>query len=267
MAVHISTTALVDPRAELADDVEIGPYCVVGPDVRIGRGTRLAGHVHLTGVTILGEFNSVGPFVSIGGDPQDRSEVSTPTRVEIGDHNTFRERVTIHRATEKEDGVTRLGSHNVLMANSHVAHDCVLGDGISIGTNSMLGGHVHVESFVTLLDGCAVAHLVTLGRHCCVGVKSKVCQDVPRYLIVNGNPASIRCIHADGLRSHGVSSAVIDALQEAHRLIYRGKLALPRASEILASHDRLFPEVLLLFDFIAAQRAGKGGKARSPHSV
>jgi UDP-N-acetylglucosamine acyltransferase len=263
MAVHIAATAHVDPHAELADDVEVGPYCVVGPDVRIGRGTRLATHVHLLGATTLGAFNSVGPFVAIGGDPQDLSPVSSTTRVEIGDHNILRERVTIHRATDKEVGVTRIGNHNILMANSHVAHDCVLGDSISMGTSSMLGGHVHVESFVTLLDASVVVHFVTLGRHCCVGVKSKVCQDVPRYLMVNGNPAEIRCIHAAGLKRHEVPPVTIDALHEAHRLIYRGKVTLLRASEILASHDQLLPEVLLLLDFIAAQRAGKGGKSRT----
>lgn len=120
MAVLIADTACVDPRAEIADDVEIGPYCVIGPDVKIGQGTRLVAHVVIMGVASLGEGNVVSPFCSIGGDPQDHSYKGSPTRVEIGDHNVFRESVTVNRGTEKEDGLTKIGSHNYFMTGSHV---------------------------------------------------------------------------------------------------------------------------------------------------
>ena len=150
MATMIADTACIDPRADIADDVEIGPYCVIGPDVMIGRGTRLIAHVCLVGHTTLGENNVVHPFAVIGGEPQDYLYKGQPTRVEIGDNNVFRESVTIHRGSDKEDGLTRVGSNNYLMANVHVGHDCVLGDRILVANNSMFAGHIHVESFANI---------------------------------------------------------------------------------------------------------------------
>lgn len=262
MATLIADTACVDPRAELADDVEIGPYCVVGPDVKIGRGTRLIGHVCLLGVTTLGEDNVVSPFAVIGGDPQDVSYQRTPTRVEIGDHNIIRENVTINRATEKEDGVTRVGSHNYLMAGAHVAHDCKLGDRITIANGSMLGGHVHVESHASLSGGVAVHHYTTIGGYSFVGGQSRIVHDVPRYMLVDGNPSKIRCINVVGLKRNGIGPVGIDALHEAHRLIYRAKMSARQAAEILKSHGHLVPEVQSLLDFIQGQAEGKHGRAR-----
>ena len=195
MASTIADTACVDPRAEIADDVEIGPYCVIGPDVKIGRGTRLLSHVCVYGQTAIGEHNLISPFVVLGGDPQDVSYQGTPTRVEIGDHNIIRENVTVNRATEKEDGLTRVGSHNFLMAGSHVAHDCKLGDRITIANGSMLGGHVHVESYASLSGGVAVHHYVTIGAYSFVGGQSRIYHDVPPYMLVEGNPSKVRCIN------------------------------------------------------------------------
>jgi UDP-N-acetylglucosamine acyltransferase len=262
MAMLIADTAHVDPRAEVADDVEIGPYCVIGPDVRIGRGTRLLGHVFVTGVTSIGAFNTISPFAVIGGDPQDVTYRHTPTRVEIGDHNIIREGATINRGTEKEDGLTRLGSHNFLMANSHVAHDCKLGDHITIANNSMLGGHTHVESYASISGGVAVHHYVTIGGYCFIGGQSRIYHDVPRYMLVDGNPSKVRCINVVGLKRRGISKEGIDALHEAHRLIYRAKMGVRHAAEILAAHGHLTPEVQSLLDFIDAQHEGKHGRAR-----
>lgn len=262
MAVSIADTACVDPRAELADDVEVGPYCVIGPDVRVGRGTRLIAHVCLLGVTSLGEFNTISPFVVIGGDPQDLSYRNTPTRVEIGDYNTIREGVTIHRASEKEDGVTRVGSHNFFMATSHIAHDCQIGDRVTMANGTMLGGHVHVEDHASLSGGVAVVHFVTIGGYCFVGGQSKINHDVPRYMLVDGNPSKVRCINVVGLKRNGVSAAGIDALHEAHRLIYRAKMTLRHATEILESHGHLTTEVQRLIQFIQSQQDGKHGRAR-----
>jgi UDP-N-acetylglucosamine acyltransferase len=142
MATLIADTACIDPRADLGDDVEIGPYCVVGPDVTIGRGTRLIAHACIQGTTILGEENVVHPFAVIGGEPQDVSFRGSQTCLEIGDRNVIREGVTIHRGSEKEQGVTRIGSNNLLMVNVHVAHDCVIDDRVIIANNTILGGHV-----------------------------------------------------------------------------------------------------------------------------
>jgi UDP-N-acetylglucosamine acyltransferase len=239
-----------------------GPYCVVGPDVKIGRGTRLIGHVCLLGVTTLGQSNTISPFTVIGGDPQDVSYKGSPTRVEIGDGNTIREAVTINRATDKEDGVTRLGHHNLLMAGTHVAHDCKLGDRIIIANGTMLGGHVHVESHAGISGGVAVHPFATIGGYSYVGGQSRIIHDVPRYMLVDGNPSKVRCINVVGLRRHGVRPEGIDALHEAHRLIFRAKMSVRHAVEILESHGHLTPEVQHLLDFIRAQQEGKHGRAR-----
>jgi UDP-N-acetylglucosamine acyltransferase len=262
MATLVADTACVDPRADLADDVEIGPYCVVGPDVKIGRGTRLLNHVCLLGVTTLGEHNLVSPFTVIGGDPQDVSYQGSPTRVEIGDHNIIREGVTIHRASEKEDGVTRLGSHNYLMATAHVAHDCKLADRITIANGTMLGGHVHVESHASISGGVAVHHYVTIGGFSFIGGQSRIVHDVPRYMLVDGNPSRVRCINVVGLKRNGVTAEGINGLHEAHRLIYRAKMSARHAAGILESHGHSAPEVQNLLDFILAQQEGRHGRMR-----
>jgi UDP-N-acetylglucosamine acyltransferase len=262
MATLIADTACVDPRAELADDVEIGPYCVVGPDVKVGRGTRLIGHVVISGVTTIGEGNVIHPFAVIGGEPQDVSYRGTPTRVEVGDHNVIREGVTINRGSEKEDGATRVGSHNFLMATSHVAHDCRLDDRITIANGTMLGGHVHVESYASLSGGIAVHHYSTIGAYSFVGGQSRIYHDVPRYMLVDGNPSRVRCINVVGLKRNGFSAKGIDSLHEAHRLIYRARMSARHAAEILESHGHLTEEVRRLLEFIEAQQQGKHGRAR-----
>jgi UDP-N-acetylglucosamine acyltransferase len=262
MATLIADTASVDPRAELADDVEIGPYCVVGPDVRIGKGTRLIAQVCLLGATTLGEGNIIHPFAVIGGEPQDVSYRGTATRVELGDHNVIREGVTINRGSEKETGVTRLGSHNFLMATAHVAHDCCLADRITIANGTMLGGHVHVESYASLSGGIAVHHYTTIGGYSFIGGQSRIYHDVPRYMLVDGNPSRVRCINVVGLKRNGISAEGIESLHEAHRLIYRAKMSARHASEILESHGHLTSEVKNLLEFIEAQQLGKHGRAR-----
>ena len=262
MATLIADTACVDPRAEIADEVEIGPYCVIGPDVQIGRGTRLISHVCITGNTIVGSHNLISPFVVIGGDPQDISYQHTPTRVEIGDYNVIRESVTINRATEKEDGLTRVGSHCFFMAGAHVAHDCKLGDKITIANGSMLGGHVHVESHASVSGGVAVHHYVTLGAFSFVGGQSRIYHDVPPFMLVDGNPSKVRCINIVGLKRNGISAEGIDSLHEAHRLIYRAKMSARHAAEIIEAHGPCTTEVKNLLDFIEAQQEGKHGRAR-----
>ncbi|MBX6311627.1 MAG: acyl-ACP--UDP-N-acetylglucosamine O-acyltransferase [Isosphaeraceae bacterium] len=262
MAISIADTACVDPRAELADDVEIGPYCIIGPDVQIGRGTRLIGHVCILGMTTLGESNTIHPFAVLGSDPQDPSDATAPTRLEIGDGNIIREHVTINRAGTREDGVTRIGSHNHLMAGCHVAHDCKLGDRISIANGAMLGGHVHIESHATISGAVAIYPYVTIGASSFLGGPSRIYHDVPPYMLVDGHPSKVRCIHIVGLKRLGLTPEGIDALHEAHRLIYRARMGLPQAAEILSSHGHLTPEVTRLLAFLQAQHEGKHGRAR-----
>jgi UDP-N-acetylglucosamine acyltransferase len=262
MATLIADTACVDPRAELGDDVEVGPYCIIGPEVTIGRGTRLIAHACILGRTTLGVENVVHPFAVIGGEPQDVSYRGSPTRVEIGDRNVIREGVTIHRGSEKEQGVTRIGSHNLLMVHVHVAHDCLLEDRVVIANNTLLGGHCHIESLVTISGGVGIHPFVTIGGYSYVGGLSRIYHDVPRFMIVDGNPSKVRCINVVGLRRHGLSTEAIAALQEAHRLIYRAKMTAAHAAEILASHGHLGPEVRSLLDFIETQHTGQHGRGR-----
>jgi len=262
MATLIADTACIDPRAEIADDVEVGPYCVVGPGVRIGQGTRLISHVSLQGLVSLGERNVVHPFVVIGGEPQDVSYKGTATRVEIGSQNVIREGVTIHRGSEKEQGVTSIGSHNLLMVHVHVAHDCTIGDRVVVANNTILGGHSHVESHVTISGGVGIHPFVSIGSYAYVGALSRIYHDVPRFMIVDGNPSKVRCINVVGLRRHGINSEAIVGLHEAHRLIYRAHMTAAHAAEILQSHGHLCPEVSSLLQFIEAQHQGKHGRAR-----
>jgi UDP-N-acetylglucosamine acyltransferase len=262
MATLIADTACVEPNADIADDVEVGPYCVVGPDVKIGRGTRLIAHACIQGVTTLGEGNVVHPFAVIGGEPQDVSFRGSATRVEIGDQNVFREGVTIHRGSEKEQGVTRIGSYNLLMVNVHVAHDCVIDDRVIIANNTILGGHGHVESYVTISGGVGIHPFVSVGSYSYIGALSRIYHDVPRFMIIDGNPSKVRCINVVGLRRNGIGAPAISALHEAHRLIYRARMTVVQASEILESHGHSCPEVKSLLEFVETQHLGKHGRAR-----
>ncbi|MEZ6069781.1 MAG: acyl-ACP--UDP-N-acetylglucosamine O-acyltransferase [Pirellulales bacterium] len=266
MAVYISEHA-GRPRAEIADEVYIGPFCVVGPQARIGRGTRLENSVSLMGRVTLGEFNCVFPGAVIGGDPQDLSYGGSDTEVVIGDRNTIREMVTINRASEKESGVTSLGSDNLLMACSHVAHDCRLADHIVIANGTLLGGHVHIEEHASLSGGTAVHHFATIGAFSFVSGLSRVRQDVPPYMLVDGTPARPRCINVVALKRNSFSTDVIEHLAETHRLLYRAKVGLENAREILRAHGQLVPEVRRLLDFVEYQHGGMHGRSRELRSA
>ncbi len=267
MATVIADTAHVDPRAEIADEVEIGPYCVIGPEARIGRGCRLIAHVCVLGRVELGEDNVVHPNAVLGGEPQDLTYKGEPTRVEIGDSNVFREGVTIHRGTAKEDGVTRIGSRVYLMANVHVGHDCVLGDRIIVANNSMLAGHIHMASHATVSAGVGLHQFVRVGEYSYVGALSRIYHDVPPYMLVEGNPSKARCINIVGLKRHGIAAAAIAALHEAHRLIYRGRTSVKQAREALETHGQDCPEVRRLLDFIDYQQQGRHGRGRDRAAV
>jgi UDP-N-acetylglucosamine acyltransferase len=262
MATYVSDRAAVDPRAEIDDEVEIGPFCVVGPHVCIGRGTRLESGVTLLGHVRLGSHNRLHSGVVIGGEPQDLSYRGSATRVEIGNHNTFREGVTVNRGTEKEDGVTSIGDHNFLMANAHVAHDCRLGNRIILTNNVMLGGHVHVQDAASLSGGVGVHHFVSIGRCAFVAPLSRVLHDVPPFMLVDGQPARPRCINVVALKRNQFSPEAIACLAEAHRLLYRARVGLDHAREILRSHDQLVPGVNELLSFVQTQQEGKHGRAR-----
>jgi UDP-N-acetylglucosamine acyltransferase len=262
MSTRIADNVAIDSRAEVDDEVEIGPFCVIGPEVRIGRGTRLENNVTLMGRVTIGEHNHLFPGVVIGGHPQDVSYRGSDTQVIIGDHNVLRESVTVNRATEKEDGVTIIGSHNFLMACSHVAHDCRLGDHIIIANATLLGGHVRMHDHASLSGGVAVHHYATIGSYSFVAGISRVLHDVPPYMLCEGHPARPRCINVVALKRNDFSTETIHCLAEAHRLIYRAKVGLDHAREILRSNDQMVPHVNALLSFIQEQQEGKHGRAR-----
>lgn len=262
MAVSIHPTAMVDPAATLDHDVVIGPYCVVGAGAFVGRGTRLVSHVTLDGHVRLGEDNVLYPHAVIGAPPQDDSYRGSPTWVVIGDGNTFREHVTIHRATEKENGVTRVGSHNYLMVGSHVAHDCVLGSHIHIANGTVMGGHVHIHDHANISGLVAIHHYATIGTMCFIGGLSRITMDVPPFMLVEGNPSVVRCVNVVGLKRRGLSQLDIQSLAEAHRLLYRTKMGAGPARDILQSNGRMTEPVRALFTFIESQHQGRLGRSR-----
>jgi UDP-N-acetylglucosamine acyltransferase len=258
----VAEHAVIDSRAEIDLDVEIGPFCVIGPHARIGRGCRLENNVTIMGHVTLGEHNHLYPGVVLGGEPQDLSYRGSETRVVIGDHNTFRESVTVNRATEKEEGVTSVGSHNYFMACTHVAHDCRLGSHIIIANGSMLGGHVHIQDHAALSGGVAVHHYTTVGGYSFVSGLSRVLHDVPPFMLVEGHPTRPRCINVVALKRNNFSPESIRCLAEAHRLLYRARVGLDHAREILRSNGNLLPQVNELLSFIQMQQEGQHGRGR-----
>jgi len=259
---QIASSAVVDPQAELAEDVVVGPFCYVGPEVSIGAGTILDNHVTITGRTSLGIGNRVFPNTVIGAEPQDLSYRGSPTRVAIGDRNVIRESVTINRATEKEDGLTAIGNQCYLMAGCHVAHDCKLGDRIVIANGTLLGGHVHIHDDATLSGGVGVHHFTTIGSFSFVSGISRVLHDVPPFMLVEGIPTRPRCINIVALKRSEFPADVIRGLAEAHRLIYRAKVGLDHAREILRADGLMYPAVNHLLSFIQNQQEGRHGRGR-----
>ena len=262
MAARIAETAAIDSTAEIDDDVEIGPFTVIGPHARIKSGTRLLNSVTIMGNVTIGHDNVIYPNVVIGGEPQDVSYAGSDTQVVIGDGNIIREGVTINRGSEKEDGITRLGDKNFLMACCHIAHDCKLGDHIIIANGTLLGGHVHIEDYASLSGAVAVHHFTTIGSYSFVGGLSRVLHDVPPFMLCEGHPARPRCINVVALKRNDFTTETVYCLSEAHRLLYRAKVGLDHAREILRSNNKLVPAVNELLSFIQVQQEGKHGRSR-----
>ena len=246
----IHPTAIIDPAAVLADDVRVGPYSVIGPDVAIGRATVIGSHVVLKGPTTIGEHNQVFQFASIGDAPQDKKYAGEPTRLVIGDRNTIREGCTINRGTVQDEGTTRVGNDNWIMAYVHIAHDCVVGNQVILANNASLAGHVHVEDQAILGGFSGVHQFCRIGAHSFIGGFSAITRDVPPYMMVSGVPPEPRGINLEGLRRRGFSAEKIRALKEAYRLLYRAGLRLTEAREQIAALAAEHPELRLIVDFI-----------------
>jgi UDP-N-acetylglucosamine acyltransferase len=262
MATNISALADVHPRAEIGDDVEIGPFCTVGPQVRLGRGCKLLAQVTILGHVTIGEENKFYPGAVIGGEPQDLSYCGSDTQVVIGDGNVFREAVTVNRATEKENGVTSIGNDCFLMACCHVAHDCAIGDRVVMANGTLLAGHVRIDNHATLSGNVGVHQFTTIGSYSFIGGLSRVLHDVPPYMLMEGNPCRPRCVNLVALRRNNFPRETIEALSEAHRLLFRAKVGLDQACEILRSQGHLVPPVNHLLSFVQEQQEGRFGRAR-----
>lgn len=245
----IHTSAVIDPSAELDTEVEVGPYAVIGPGVRIGRGTRIGPHAVLRGPTDIGTYNRIFQFASVGEDPQDTKYGGEQTRLVIGDRNVIREFTTLHRGTVQDAGVTRVGDDNLLMAYTHVAHDCQIGSHVIMANAASLAGHVHVQDWA-ILGGFTIVHqFCRIGAHCFSAMGSVVTRDVPPYVMVSGHPAEPRGINVEGLRRHGFDAATVARIKSGYRALYKSGRKLEDAlGEMRAMGG---PEVELLADFVA----------------
>ncbi len=253
---QIDPTAIIDPQATLASDVVVGPWTYIGAGVEIGAGSVIASHVVIKGPTRIGEHNRIFQFASVGEDCQDKKYQGEPTRLEIGDHNVIREGVTLHRGTVQDQGVTRIGSHNLLMAYAHVAHDCIVGDQVILANNAALAGHVRVGDYAILGGFTAVHQFCHIGAHVMCGAGSVVLKDIPAYVMANGNTASPHGINVEGLKRRGFSAETLAYLKRAYKIIYRQGLtreqALPLLQEIAAEDSA----VQLLIDSFQSSSRG-----------
>jgi UDP-N-acetylglucosamine acyltransferase len=254
--MNVHPTAIIDPAAEIGADVTIGPYCVIGPDVVLGDACWLQNHITLCGPSKIGARNRFYAYCSIGQQSQDLKYAGEPTYLQIGDENVFREFVTVSRATGKGN-VTRIGNQGNFLAYSHIAHDCDVGDKVVFSNNGTLGGHAIVEEYAVLGGLTAVHQFCRIGKHAITGGCTKVVQDVPPFMIADGNPAEVRGINLVGLERRGFSPDTIRALKEAYRILYRAKLNTKQALEELAQNGLVeIPEVDDLMQFIESSQRG-----------
>ncbi|MBI2089854.1 MAG: acyl-ACP--UDP-N-acetylglucosamine O-acyltransferase [Deltaproteobacteria bacterium] len=225
----IHQTALVDPRAELDGDVEVGPYSIVGPRVKIGKGTRVKSHVVIEGHTTLGEGNLIFQFATVGSVPQDLKYKGEDSQLIIGHHNTIREFVSLNPGTAGGGMVTRIGDHNLLMMYCHIAHDCILGGHNIIANGATLGGHVVIEDFVIVGGLVGIHQFVKVGTSAILGAGSMVSKDIPPYCNATGDRARLRGLNSEGLRRRGLSKEQIEGLKKAYRIIFQSGLRVKEA--------------------------------------
>ena len=257
---QIHSTAIVDPDADLDASVTVDAYSIVRAGVRIGAGTQIGAHCVIEGRTTIGRDNRIFQFCSIGAAPQDKKYAGEPTELQIGDRNTIREFCTFNLGTAQDSGVTRVGDDNWVMAYVHLAHDVQLGSHTTLANNATLAGHVHVGDWVTVGGLSGVHQFVKIGAHAFVGFSSAVTQDVPPFMMVDGNPLAVRGFNAEGLRRRGFSPARIAAVKQMHRLLYRDGLVLEEARARIAalagSEPEAEAEVALMSAFLAAATRG-----------
>lgn len=250
----IHPTAVVHPLARIAADVLVGPYSVIGSDVELDSGCSIGAHVVIAGATRIGRDNRIFPFACLGEAPQDKKYDGENTRLEIGDGNTIREYVTINRGTVQDQGVTRVGNGNWIMAYVHIAHDCQVGSHTVLANNATLAGHVHVGDHATLGGATLVHQFCHIGAHAFSAYGARINKDVPPFVMVGEGRARPRGVNAEGLKRRGFSDSRIARLKQAYRLLYRSGLSLEQALQRLRELERDNNDVMALRAFVAARQ-------------
>lgn len=254
MAIH--PQAIVDPAAKLADDVIVGPWTYIGPDVEIGSGCEIMSHVVIKGPTKIGRNNRIFQFASVGEECQDKKYAGEATRLEIGDDNIIRESCTIHRGTTQDKGVTTIGSRNLLMAYVHVAHDCVVGNDNILANNTTLAGHVEMDDFIILGGGTMVHQFCQIGSHSMSAGGSIVLRDIPAYVMASGQSASAHGLNSEGLRRRGFSKDVITEIKRAYKVVYRQGHGIEDAIAQLQEKAEAIPELAVFVDSLKRSQRG-----------
>lgn len=252
----IDPRAVIDLNAELDKEVSIGPYSIIGSGVSIGEGTIIGPHVVIKGSASIGKNNKIYQFASIGEDPQDKKYADEITRLEIGDRNVIREYCTMHRGTVQDQGVTRVGNHNLFMAYTHVAHDCVIGDHVIMANGASLAGHVRLGDFA-ILGGFTLVHQFTkIGEHSFSAMGSAVSQDIPPYVMVGGRPTRPHGINSVGMERQGFSCDAIRQIRMAYKVLYKKGLKLDEAIEQIADMAKEYSELNVMIEFLKTVTRG-----------
>jgi UDP-N-acetylglucosamine acyltransferase len=260
---NIHPTAIVHPDARLADTCRVGPYCVIGERVTIGEGTEIGHGTHITGEVAIGKNNSFYPYCCLGTPPQDVSYDGEQFSVRIGDDNVIREFFTINMGTAKDRGITTVGDGNFFMAYVHIGHDCDVGNHTVLINNVGLSGHTRVEDHAIISGLTGVHHYVTVGKYAFIGGMSRIIQDGPPFMMVEGNPSRVHRVNVVGLQRHGFSTESIQSLRQAHRILYRSKLTRTEAFHIIENQgEGPTPEVEYLIQFLRKQMEGRQGRQR-----
>jgi UDP-N-acetylglucosamine acyltransferase len=258
---QIHPTAVIDPAAQLAESVVVGPYAVIGAGVFVGERTRIGAHCVLSGPMEIGADNVIHPHAALGGDPQDMKYRGEPTSLVIGQRNTIREFCTFNRGTTQDEGVTRVGDDNWVMAYVHIAHDVQVGNRCILANNATLAGHVQVGDWVIVGGLTGIHQFCKIGAHAMLGFQSHVSQDVPPFMMATGHPLGVHGFNVEGLRRRGFSRERIAQVKQMHRLLYRDGLTLAAATEAIVALKPGAPEdggpdVQLMLDFLAASTRG-----------
>ena len=252
----ISELAVIDPGAQIGNNVKIGPFCYIGKDVIIGDDCELNSHVVIKGPTTIGKGNRFFQFASIGEECQDLKYKGEPTQLIIGDNNTFRESCTIHRGTIQDNSLTQIGSNNFFMAYTHVAHDCMVGSHCILANNASIAGHVHVGDWAILGGMTAVHQFCHIGAHSFVAASSLILKDIPPYVMASGSAAKPFGLNSEGLKRRGFSPEIISEIKRAYKVVYRQGNSVDEAIAALAKLAEQHPEIKLFSDFIQASSRG-----------